>query len=498
MSESRSDPPLLLAAEEIQDDEFEDLHYFSKHDGRIINKLMASGPVLLRGGRGTGKSALLIEAYRRMCQLESERVLCVYASLRHYPLLVNDGEAYHFHFCSWVSRKIQYEIAKRSIDDEFPNCTDVEGLRQNLHDLAGLLRIRVVLLFDDAAHIGRDKSLSDFFDIFRSLSMARVSCKASIYPGVTQFGDRFDVYNDATVVDILRDERIGDFGPFFEGVLRKRYRTLADASKLSEGLSVDKFARLLGRAVLGNMRAFIFACNRFEAHDRINLQVIGDSFQSLASDYFWPLIEEVAPKLGRYQPIVNASRQIGEKIFGHAVGRDGREGVRTKILLHRDLVQRYQKALEILEYAGFISQREASRAMKSKGRGRVYALNLCNLFEVMANSRMTYDLMDQFINAQSDPAEIHLTSRTLEDVEMPDSHEVGDLSVLNLSVERLNRSNAYPYGLTNDKIKTLAEGGFQTVGAIVRASDEDLLCLPNIGQKWVNRIRDVVYQAVWM
>ena len=90
-------------------------------------------------------------------------------------------------------------------------------------DLAQTLKRRIVLMFDDAAHIGREASLAEFFDVFRTLSSSAVSCKATIYPGVTNFGNRFDVFNDATVVDVIRDEDQPGFAALFADVVRARY-----------------------------------------------------------------------------------------------------------------------------------------------------------------------------------------------------------------------------------------------------------------------------------
>ena len=55
------DSNLILAAEDFDSAEFEKYHRFAKSDERIISKLVAHGPVLLRGGRGSGKSALMVE-----------------------------------------------------------------------------------------------------------------------------------------------------------------------------------------------------------------------------------------------------------------------------------------------------------------------------------------------------------------------------------------------------------------------------------------------------
>jgi len=59
INDSLEDGRLVLAAEEFPEDQFEKFHTFSDYEERIIRSLIAHGPVLLRGSRGRGKSALL-------------------------------------------------------------------------------------------------------------------------------------------------------------------------------------------------------------------------------------------------------------------------------------------------------------------------------------------------------------------------------------------------------------------------------------------------------
>ena len=88
---SHQEQILILAAEECPFDKFDELHKFASSDEHIIRKLMAHGPVLLRGGRGSGKSAFLIEAYLRLRRQLAGFVFPVYLSLRYLPLLRAEG-----------------------------------------------------------------------------------------------------------------------------------------------------------------------------------------------------------------------------------------------------------------------------------------------------------------------------------------------------------------------------------------------------------------------
>jgi hypothetical protein len=98
----------------------------------------------------------------------------------------------------------------------------------------------------------------------------------------------------------------------------------------------------------------------------------------LAGNYYWPLLDEIRPKLGIYEPMVATGKDVADFIFEDYGQRSNNP---RDILVHRDIDERLAKPLQILEYAGFMSKREASRALKSGGRGARYALNLCNVLE---------------------------------------------------------------------------------------------------------------------
>lgn len=341
---------LVLAAEDCDAKQFADLHVFGPYEEGILRKLMAHGPVLLRGARGSGKSALLRESARRL-QLEESpaKAIPVYLSLRHLPLLKSRGADYEKLFFQLLISAVE------SVCEDFVASPDTTSVQASLNELAGRHNKRVVLFFDDAAHIGREAPLTEFFDIFRTLSSAAVSCKASIYPGVTQFGQRFDVYNDATVVDLARNEERAGFSDFFVKIMQRRWPGLG--GRLSSTLSLKELAGFVGRVVLGNVRAFVFVVNSLadvsDAGGEIGLALLGDTLVQQAREYFWPLIDEVKPKLGMYEPLVAVAERVGEVLFSEAA----EHGV-VSLLVLRDFVERLGKTFEILEYTGFIARRE--------------------------------------------------------------------------------------------------------------------------------------------
>jgi hypothetical protein len=496
--DDEADSGLILAAEECPPEKFADYHSFSSYDDVIIRKLSAHGPVLVRGGRGSGKSALLIEANRRM--KVSGTTFPVYVSLRYLPLLRSDGDEYIRHFCDLLCKAIKKEIKDQNVAAEFGIAAEQASMRINLISLAQHLNRRIVLLFDDAAHIGREKPLEVFFDLFRTMSSDLVSCKASIYPGVTKFGVRFDVFNDSTVVDISRSEASSG-AQFFPDVIKARYPSLAERSRFSDRMQPSQFANMLGRAVVGNLRGLILACNHFDEQDRIGIPEITRAMLAMATDYYWPLMDEVAPKLGVYEPLIETSREVVEGVVDHIV-RPVKDRTRSlaqdRVLIHRQTVSSLQKIFEILEYLGFIARREASRSLKSGGRGPVYAVNLCSLLDAIPSKRLTIEMIEEWVEEKQEPSEIHVSGMTLQGIRLPSLPVEHGLAIFEKPIETLTKSRAYPYGMTMNLIDRLKGSGIATVGELADSTDEALDAIDYVGGATIKRIRDVVYQAVWM
>lgn len=493
------DPELLLAAEDFPDEEFEKYHTFAEYEDGIIRKLIAHGPVLLRGGRGSGKSALLKEAFNRINKGSiSQKAIGIYISLRYLPLLRYQDQEYERFFCKLLIEHVKKFLETHNIEVTFDSLPEVDELQKQLINLSIKINRRIVLYFDDAAHIGRETSLKEFFDIFRTLSCSTVSCKAAIYPGVTEFGTRFDLMNDANVVDIARNHENQSFTIFFRSILEKRFSKKLSKEELSKSINFNDFAAFLGRAVIGNVRAFIYACNYLSENKQgsIGLPDIEKSLKYLASEYYWPLLEELKPKLGSYEPLIDPASKVAETLYNLVSDSLSNPGYGPSCIVHRDHIERMKKVFEILEYAGFVTKLDSSRAMKSGGRGTRYALNLCNIIEKISPSRLTSEL---FFNWLSYEKELEIfKGGPLENIDLPDVSDSKEIAILGMPIEVLQVSKAYPYGITENKINKLKEIGIKTVGELADRPDEDILAIEGIGEEWLKRIRNVVGQAIWM
>ncbi|XSC43199.1 hypothetical protein ACF1BQ_034915 [Bradyrhizobium sp. RDT10] len=221
----------------------------------------------------------------------------------------------------------------------------------------------------------------------------------------------------------------------------------------------------------------------------------------MATDYYWPLMDEVAPKLGVYEPLVEPAREAFEALISFLKERQQQHRglAPDRVLIHRQLIGNFSKLFEILEYLGFLARREASRAMKSGGRGPVFSLNLCNLIDGGAiPSRLTSDMINVLLEGSIEPAEVHISGSTLQTIRLPTLSEEQGLAILERPVTALAKSPAYPYGLTQDLIGKLRDANLETVGQVAVADDRTLDDIDYVGSATIKRIRAVVQQAIWM
>jgi len=84
---------------------------------------------------------------------------------------------------------------------------------------------RIVLLFDEAAHVFSFSQQEKFFTFFKSLRNPLIACKAAVYPGVTNYGKYFERGQDA------KDIRI-DWSPlnkedviYIKEIIKKRIKS---------------------------------------------------------------------------------------------------------------------------------------------------------------------------------------------------------------------------------------------------------------------------------
>ncbi|WP_155985188.1 zinc ribbon domain-containing protein [Thioalkalivibrio sp. AKL6] len=313
----------------------------------IQRKIIQSGAKLLVGPRGSGKTHHFRYAHLS-CKDNKGGPLTVYVSFTRYynlePYLRDSREALQI-FHSWVLAKILI-----AVHEDFPDSylTASEGqpalnpgsLREfiaeaergadpsvmnkahrslSISQVTALLetvmvnqrRRRVVLMLDDAALVLTPEYMVEFFDIFRSLKTLKISPKASVYPGTTEYGPRFHADHDAEKVQAWLNVNDEKYGVFMERIARDRLGLTGDLL----GADVSK---LLAYAAFGIPRAFITMCRQFideqsqSVQQRFN-KVINGHVGFRKSEYF-----SLADKTPQYRDIIRVGWDVFEGMVEEA------------------------------------------------------------------------------------------------------------------------------------------------------------------------------------
>lgn len=258
-----------LRTESIRDEKIKEIFVSTDLERGIIDALKFQNPVVLEGSRGTGKTFLL-----RMAQIELnenfcvEKILPIYLTFSAATLIqTNDPNQ----FANWMMAKIcktlyrqlvykgflvenvptvkllldnnldtesleskfdhitqayenSYRKQDKNIDNsiiyEIPEVEDFLEIVKQICEFYGIQRI--CFLFDEAIHMFRPHQQRDFFSLFRKLRTPYIDCNAAVYPGVTSYGNSFEIAHDAKLISLERNIQDNDYLDTMQQIVYKQ------------------------------------------------------------------------------------------------------------------------------------------------------------------------------------------------------------------------------------------------------------------------------------
>lgn len=229
--------------ESISKEKILDLFVESETENKILESFFSQSHIILEGSRGSGKSFLMKVANTKLLNdFQSLKILPVYITFMQSSLL---HSKYEHQFYFWMLAKILKETHKslqkqgfvisnyansligknnenqleemiNKFEETYKNPNiEIENI-ENLPELSDIIDAiedicqnnnisRITYFFDEAAHVFRPEQQRQFFSLFRDFKSPYISCKASVYPGVTHYGDSFEMTHDAFLKRVDRD-----------------------------------------------------------------------------------------------------------------------------------------------------------------------------------------------------------------------------------------------------------------------------------------------------
>ena len=330
-------------ADYLLDTEIKEWNVESDHFIEIQKRLVEKGSKLIVGPRGCGKTHQMRIAYKS-CIENDKRPFPVYVSFSRYyflePLLTKDSEAIKI-FHTWVLALIviscnnSYKsIVKEEMEVELENISlhDLKrfvaqaekNIKESWHvDIISEItlpfvmnliervtkkcrRNRAILLLDDAALTLTKDYMIEFFDIFRTLKSQKISPKASVYPGTTEYGPRFHLKQDGDPYNVWFNPLGDEFTEFTNQLVKKRFAS-TDVT--------DEMIRIIQYAAFGNPRAFITLLRDFLLNDKKNNQAKFNNIIEVRCKLLKDEYKSIKQKLIQYNTVIEVGAEFFEAII---------------------------------------------------------------------------------------------------------------------------------------------------------------------------------------
>ncbi len=386
----------FLRTESIKQSEIESLSVVNDADIKIIEALKSSEPCLLEGSRGTGKSFLM-----RVAELDIEKdesSLAVFVAFNKSSLIntEDDLQFYHWMLAKTLKaltnklRKKGHSVSSYSagllsndeqsdelsvendlkkivkiFEDSYKSKTtidtsslpDIEDVKEAVENICEENSInRVYFFFDEAAHVFRPDQQRQFFTLFKDLRSPYITCNAAIYPGVTYFGDSFELVHDCTYKKIERNIKDHDYLQYFKDIVFKQ-------SKPELQQAIDKQRDLFNTLAFssgGNPRVLL---KTIQDLSKVNSSSVNSVIKNFYRDKIWAEHTELGEKYKGHQKLIDWGREFLESYAIPAIERynQSREekGIDESSIyfwVHKDCPEPVKESLRLLTYTGVINK----------------------------------------------------------------------------------------------------------------------------------------------
>ncbi|MDX3916332.1 MAG: hypothetical protein QHC79_22520 [Pseudosphingobacterium sp.] len=414
----------LLDRTESLDDELI-TKYFVERDNSKIIRLLDSEQYLLEGSRGVGKTMLMkASMLRSQMEFGKNSILPVWVSFEESIRIerISIVNSNIDPFLQWTMGKILYETlnklvqikpkstdslnAKLSkifnipIEDNFDKYIKIlndyisilekgdvadnnelsnhapskelskildnpQSFKEFLLDLAKQYKLaRIVLLFDEAAHVFSYSQQEKFFTFFKTLRDPKIACKAAVYPGITNYGKYFERGQDAKELKVQWSPLNQDDTKYIENIIKKRLREydMMYWNKLSSNQDVLKTLCICSN---GNPRFAFHIIDELEnskafKSTNISSQILINAIRTVFNTK-WKEFETLKHRLLKYEKFIEeAELFVKQTILPNLrIWNDKQRKNKSKLsigfYITTDAYDKLEKVFSVLSYSNIIN-----------------------------------------------------------------------------------------------------------------------------------------------
>jgi len=486
--------------ESINKNELQELFVESNLERDIIDQFKSNTHVVLEGSRGTGKSFLMKIAQKELNDsFNVDKIIPIYITFMESALLHTDNSNQFYY---WMLAKIIREMRKvlikkgmsltpysntllgnvdkdklskiiklfestyRTVNTHIditslPELSDVIDAIEDICDENGITRF--VFFFDEAAHVFRPEQQRQFFSLFRDFKSPFITCNAAVYPGVTHYGNSFEMTHDAVSLKVERD------------MLSTTYLTDMKSMVLKQAADkwekqIDNNAELFNTLAIcasGNPRILLRTLDKCES---LKLGKVNDVIRNFYRADIWKEHTNLGDKYKGHKKIIDWGRTFIEDIVipttmkknDDRLGREKKEST-IYFWVNKDAPEQIKEGLRLLSYTGIIRKYDSGVKASKSAIGDRYELQFgCLLAGNSTPTKLSYEIiknikLDFFTEYGSNNSAF--SSLELKDIE--DFSDVEFLSSLKIqltkSINTLSLTAWQKYKLESIQVSTVKE-----------------------------------------
>ncbi len=529
---------LYLRTESIRDEEIKRIFVSTDLEKKIIHALKSQNPTVLEGSRGTGKTFLL-----KMCQIElnenysTEKVLPIYLSLSRTTLIqTNDPDQ----FTNWMMAKIckelyrqlaykgllvenvpttkllfgsnlsteslelkfnnimqKYEKSYRNSDKEIDSSVisdipETEDFLSIIEEICKFYKIqRICFLFDEAIHMFRPQQQREFFSLFRKLRTPYIDCNAAVYPGVTSFGDSFEISHDADLISLERNNKDNDYLDIMQEIVYKQ----ASQEKIKKIEEQKGNFKILAYSASGNPRILLRA---LEKCSNLKWETISKFIKDFYIAEIWSEHSALGERYTGHREIVDWGRNfIEEKVIPETRNKNDRRRSDKKstcyFWIHRDVPEVVKESLRLLEYTGIVR--------KNGERIKATASNIGTRYEIKLGCILALEKSKEFVNQIIDYLDNYLFTEYSRNnnafLNLPNPISLESDSKIQEIINGLLQKSINDLSLTDWQKRKLTENGFNLIKDVLNVPEQEIINkISGIGEVKARRIQNVAIAEI--
>lgn len=390
-----------LRTESIKQGDILDLSVVNAADRNILNTLKSNEPCLLEGSRGTGKSFLMRVAELEL-EAESDSYVTVFVPFNMSSLISTDDNLQFYHWM--MAKTLKYllnklrkkgivvssltanllsndennsengvqvslkeivklfeESYKGNSEIDISALPDIEDVKEAIQTICeDNLLDRVIFFFDEAAHVFRPEQQRQFFNLFKDLRSPYITCNAAIYPGVTHFGDSFELIHDCVYKKLERNISDSDYLQYFKDIVFKQ-----SDEKLQT--DIDRQRELFNTLALssgGNPRMLL---RTIQDLTKFNTSNVNSVIKSFYRNQIWTEHTELGEKYKGHRSVIDWGRDFLENSviprvedYNNIRKEKGVDESTIYFWIHKDSPEAVKEALRLLTYTGIIRKIDSS------------------------------------------------------------------------------------------------------------------------------------------